>query len=551
MFGAIRRWFARGARPQAPPAAPPPDPEQLLAPVSAALQSGDEAEALRLLEALVWQHPQLGEAHRLLGQLHHRRGDKVEARDSYTLAIHCAPASWQAHYGLALLEMEERRFETAIRELERAAALSPDSAAVWNSLGAAHAESGAYALSVEHFRRAIALDPAFADAHSNLGYVLFRELEQYEEGAAALERAIVLGANRLEVRLNWAIVLQQRGDDEAALAVYDDLLDADPTLAQVRLNRALLRLARGDFGGGWADYEARAAIPQYAAALGAAPEWDGSDLTGRSIALYPEQGLGDEIMFASCVPDVLAKAASCVLVCHPKLVPIFSRSFPRASVRSSTAPASDLERNASFSARIGSLPRFLRRERRDFPARGGYLAPDPMRVAHWRMRLAELPGKYKVGISWRGGTATTSRRMRSIPLEQWEPLLQIAGVDFVSLQYTDAAQEIETVERAAGVRIHRWQDALDVYDETAALIAALDLVLSVQTAVVHLAGALDAPAWALIPEVPEWRYGERGESMPWYRSVTLWRRERGQEWSSVLERVARRLGERLERGDAS
>jgi hypothetical protein len=163
-----------------------------------------------------------------------------------------------------------------------------------------------------------------------------------------------------------------------------------------------------------------------------------------------------------------------------------------------------------------------------------------MRVAYWRDRIASLPGKMKVGISWRGGAKSTRGGLRSVPLHQWLPILQLPNIAFVSLQYTECAQELAQL-RQLGVQIEHWQDAIDDYAETAALVSALDLVVSVQTAVVHLAGALGTPVWALISAVPEWRYGGHGETMPWYPSARLVRQIHPGEWAPVIRRVQTEL----------
>ena len=542
MLARIRRWLARdrGAPPETAAAAGATDAGALLEPACAALVEHRTGEAIRMLERIVWAHPQLAEGHRLLAEALRQQGDIEEARDSYTLALHFDPASWRAHYGLAVLELGQKRPDVARGELELALVHGGDNGAVRNALGAAHVECGDTARAVEHFRRAIALDPDNTDAHSNLGYLLFGQMESYAEGAALVDRAIALGAQSAKARLNWAMVLQLRGEVDRALEVYDELLDRDPDFAQARLNRGLILLARGDFERGWTEYEARKETPGFPQAAVAAPEWDGSDLSGKRIAIYPEQGLGDEIMFASCVPDVLYRARSATLVCHPKLERLYRRSFPAATVLAQR-DGIKLPAEVDWSARIGSLPRFLRSDLARFPAHDGYLRADPERVRYWRERLAALPGKRKVGIAWRGGLPSTRRNLRSIPLAEWDAVLGVPDVDFVSLQHTDCADEIAAAEESMNARVHHWPEALADYDETAALVSALDLVVSVQTAMVHLCGALGVPAWALIPETPEWRYGESGESMPWYPSVRLVRKAAGEAWPAVIARVAQRL----------
>jgi tetratricopeptide (TPR) repeat protein len=545
MLETLRRLLFGSARAAPPAAVEPPDAHALLQAPRQAYAEGRKADAAQLLVAVLQAHPDLSEAHLLLGALQREFGETEDARDSYALAAHFAPQSWRPLFNLGLLELEQGRATQAMHALEGAVACSDGNAPVHNLLGAAYMAAGKIDAALEQFRGAVALDPDFAEAHSNLGYVLLRELEDYDGGARHIERAMALGPERPDTVLNWALVLQQRGDWDEALALYESLLGGDPAVHQARLNRGLLRLARGDFARGWDDYEARKALPQVrASGMQSLREWDGSDLTGLAIVVYSEQGLGDEIMFASCLPDVLRVARACVVECNPKLVSLFRRSFPQASVfpaDSAETPARIAELAVEWRTLAGSLPRVFRNARADFPAHDGYLRADPARVRHWKERLASLPGRRKVGIAWRGGGASTQRSLRSIPLEQWRGVLQSAGVDFISLQYTDCSEEIAQVAGDGEALVHHWREAIDDYGETAALVSALDLVISVQTAMVHLCGALGVATWALISNTPEWRYGEAGETMPWYPTVQLLRKQRGEDWADVLGEVARRL----------
>jgi ADP-heptose:LPS heptosyltransferase len=192
---------------------------------------------------------------------------------------------------------------------------------------------------------------------------------------------------------------------------------------------------------------------------------------------------------------------------------------------------------------MGSLPGLLGRTQGTFPVHDGYLLADPARKAAWRERLAALGPGLKVGLSWRGGTWNTRNLSRSIPLRDLAPRLDRGPITLVSVQYGDHARELAELRGAQGTIVHHWQEAVDDYEETAALVSALDLVISVQTAVVHLAGAIGARAWALIPMRPEWRYLERGEVMPWYPSVRLFRQSAVGTWLPVIERVADQLSQ--------
>lgn len=543
--------FLSGTEPageRAAEAATPCNAAALLEAPERALRDGQTDEAIRLIEALLRDHHDLAEAHLLLGILLHGRGQFEDARDSYTLAACFKPDWWPVHFQFGLLELDQRRPAAAIASLLKAVALGGHEARVYNALGAAYTDHNEVDKAVQQFRAALALQPDLADAHSNLGYVLFRDLEQFDEGTEHIEAALRLAPDDAAVLCNWNMVLQHRGRTDEALALCDALLTRDPGLDEPRVNRAMMLLSRGDFAAGWEGYETRKRLPRNEWPHDLPwREWDGSDLAGKTVFVHSEQGIGDEIMFASCLPEFIPRAGTCIVECHPKLEPIFRRSFPDAViVRKDTSRRSDLKREPDWTIGIGSLPRFVRNKLEDFPRHRGYLRADAARVAYWRERLTALPGRTKVGISWRGGAPSTRRSLRSIALPLWAPLLSLDDVDFVSVQYSDCAEEIVQTQNELGVEIQHWPDAIDDYDETAALVAALDLVISVQTAVVHLAGALGQRAWALISAVPEWRYGAAGEVTPWYPSVKLIRQQTLGEWGPVMKVV----GEQL-RNDAS
>lgn len=548
MIKGLTRLFRRTTPQLAAPAPRAENIGALLTPAEAAVKEGRPDEAIRLLESLLIEHSTSAEAHLLLASLLHGRRNYDDARDGYLLAATFAPHCWKPLLGLGLLALDGGHPANAIAPLEKALELGANDARVHNALGAAYLYAERPADAVVQLQKAIELEPDHVHAHGNLGYALMRDLEQYDEGARHIARAKELAPADPATLCDWIMVLHHANRCDEALALAEDLLARDPELTEARINRALLLLSKGDFARGWRDYEARKQSPRNKPTSDVpAPEWDGSDLDARSVFVYPEQGLGDEIMFASCLAELLDQAGRCTIECHPKLVKIFARSFPGADVipthgwRDASQTGG---RSWDFKVAIGSLPFFFRGDATRFPMHTGYLRADEARVAQWKAKLAALPGRLKVGISWRGGLASTRKSLRSIPLEQWRVLLSLPGVDFVSLQYSDPLNEAAAMRAAGDMRLACWGEAIDNYDETAALVAALDLVISVQTAVVHLAGALGKEAWALIPAVPEWRYGASGTSMPWYPSVRLVRQAQAGDWGSVLDRVTTDLAAR-------
>jgi ADP-heptose:LPS heptosyltransferase len=281
------------------------------------------------------------------------------------------------------------------------------------------------------------------------------------------------------------------------------------------------------------------------------PNWDGGPLTGRTILVYGEQGIGDEIMFASCLPDLLAQADRVIVAAEARLIPLFQRSFPRVNVihRALIREPHRLESLGpiDFQIAAGSVPRYTRRRLEDFPARSHYLFAAAEACVAWEERLAGLGPGRSVGISWHGGKEPRAVRDRSVSLEGWAGLFQVPGVHFINCQYGDVAAELETARQQLGVTIHHWPeiDPLKNMDDFAALISALDLVISVDNSTVHLAGALGVPCWVALPFVPDWRWLLEREDSPWYSSVRLFRQTQRGRWDDVFEGLAAALGERV------
>jgi hypothetical protein len=252
-------------------------------------------------------------------------------------------------------------------------------------------------------------------------------------------------------------------------------------------------------------------------------------------------------MFASVLPELIREADACFVECSPRLAKLFRRSFPGAvAFGNDRSTAGWQQRLANWIASqgavdlqtaVGSLPLYRRRSLADFPRHRGYLKADARRVSYWKTRLAKLGAGLKVGISWRGGRALTGMARRSMGFGPLAPLLGQRGLRFVSLQYGDCTEELARLAEESGIVVAHWQEALEDYDETAALVKALDIVLSVCTAVVHLGGALGQRTWVMAPNVPEWRYGLIGETMPWYPSVRIFRQPAPGDWESVVRRV--------------
>jgi len=489
-----------------------------------------------------------------LGVCHHLAGDDFWARVYFRFANALDPESADVWNEFGVVDIALGNFEKAEEALENALARNPALPEAWNNLGLVLARRGDLANARRHFLRATFLRPDYYTAHCNAGLAA-KGLEQLEDAERALRRAVEIDPAPYTAWLSLSAVLQDEGRLDEAQAAAEAALERSPGNADVlaalstlwlrradaaraqalaaqalvldakhadaRLALAHAQLATGNYAEGWVNYEARLRSTGMTARHLALPAWRGGPLKGKSILVWGEQGLGDEIMFASCLPDLLASGASCILDCSRRLRPLLERSFPGVTFLE--------EQQAPIDATlpIGSLPSLFRTTREAFPRHQGYLRADAVRKAYWKEKLSSLGAGPKVGIAWRGGLMRTGRAQRSLELEELLPILRTPGVHWVNLQHDDSAPELAS-----------WDEALADIDETAALIDGLDLVLTVCSTVVHLAGALGRRVWVLTPSGPAWRYRLQGEEMPWYPSVVLYRQSTPGDWAAVVQRVA-------------
>jgi tetratricopeptide (TPR) repeat protein len=479
----------------------------------------------------------------LAGLVAQGSGHPREAQERLARAAAIRPDDPAILVDLAVALITNGRFEEAARCCRRALAVDSRNGAAHYNLGTALNRMNDFQEAIAPLREAVRLAPDFLPARANLGQAL-RGAGELDAAREELERVLARDPAHVNASLNLANVCHEAGDFARSDELFGRALERMPGNAQARHDYGLALLARGDYRRGWELHESRwdayrlsdrATYPQ--------PAWDGEPLAGKRLLVWGEQGLGDQIMFAGILPGLIEEAASVCIACEPRLAGLFARSFPAARVVAMGGAEHAAARQEAFDyqAPIASLARHRRRSLAEFPRHAGYLHADPGRTEAWAARLASLGGGLKVGISWRGGSPGTRERMRSVPLEAWLPVLRGTRAVFVSLQYTDCAAELADMRARHGVAPHHWQEAIDDYEETAALTGALDMVITVCTSLVHLAGALAKPAWVLVPALAGWRYASPDGRMPWYPSVRLLRQSRIGDWAGVMRRAAEDL----------
>jgi tetratricopeptide (TPR) repeat protein len=431
------------------------------------------------------------------------QGRTQEAKEVYRRVLKGNGALPETHHNLGNILRDEGKLDEALACYREALRLRPSYAKVFINMGVALVTAGDLGSGLEHLQQGVRLRPDFAEAHNSLG-TAYCSLGRLDE----------------------------------ALAEYAEAIRLKPDYADAHWNRALIHLLRGDYEQGWAEYEWRwktskhAPLPNFLQ-----PRWDGSPLEGRTILLYAEQGLGDTLQFIRYAPLVRQRGGRVIVQCQDCLLPLLSRSpgIDQLAGHSQPLPAHDLY------APLLSLPALLGTTLETVPANVPYLFADPERVAHWRRELAPLRG-LRVGIAWQGSTKHPWDRYRSVSLALFEPLARVPGVTLVSLQMgTGSEQVAETAKRFPVVSLGSLLDKQGAFTDTAAIMMNLDLVVSVDTSIGHLAGGLGVPVWLALHCTPDYRWLLGREDSPWYPTARLFRQEEVGDWAGVFRRIAEAL----------
>jgi hypothetical protein len=398
-------------------------------------------------------------------------------------------------------------------------------------------------LAINLFKKALEINPNADAAWCNLGYV-YRDEQLLDKARECFLKGIELKPDEPINYANLGATYVANGTPDKMLEYSAKALELDDNIMVARWNQSLAYLELGDYEKGWLNYEFGERVENRAERTYKPqnpPVWDGSK--GKTVVVYGEQGIGDEIMFASILPDIM-KDCKVILDAHPRLADLFRRSFPNMPVYG-TRKDGELFwpglHQIDAKVAIGTLGKYYRNKAEDFPGLP-YLKADPKLYGFYKEKLEALGDKPKIGISWKGGIKNTNVSQRYIKAEQWLPLFKAVDADYISLQYTDDAPEyVQQLEQEHGIIIHHWQDMVDDYDYTAALVSNLDLVISVPQSVVHLAGALGVTTWQLTPKRAMWQMGVYGQDMPWYASVKNYWQDETYTWEPVINLIKEEL----------
>jgi tetratricopeptide (TPR) repeat protein len=500
-------------------------------------------EAVACYRRVLAIQPDGAATHYNLGVALQDRGMLDEAVACYRRAVELKPDYAKAVVCLASALQSQNKFDAAAEWYHRAVELNPGAAELHYNLGAACQHVGNLDEAVACYRRALELRPEDAETHNNLGAAL-----QYQgktsEAIACYHRALQLNPDFSAAHNNLGNALRDRGNLDEAVTCYRRALDCDADNPDAHTYLALAWLVAGDWQRGWSEYEWRWRTKQASPRRFAQPLWDGSPPAGKTILLHSEQGLGDTLQFVRYAAIVKRLGATVIVGCQKALTPLLAGcpGIDRLVAEGDVLPQFDLQ------APLLSLPRILQTSLDSAPAAVPYLFAAPALIEAWKEKIRDVPG-FKVGINWQGRPGPGPWVARNIPLRQFAPLAQVPGVRLISLQQGPGREELtcgpehlpvldpgDEVDRAAGA-----------FMDTAAIMMNCDMVITSDTAVPHLAGALRVPVWLALPFAPDWRWMLARADSPWYPTMRLFRQTSPGDWQGVFCEIEKTLRARIQR----
>ncbi len=470
-----------------------------------------------------------------------RRWQQAEAIYQQVLAQHPGHAETLNCYAALALEAGQR--DQAVAMLEEAMRNEPQNVRVLVNLGSICLTAGRPEQAETVLRKALALNPDQPDATYHLGLVM-EHSERREQALAFYHRTLELAPGHRAAHVNLGVLLKNQGQYDAAIEHFNAALAIDPQSRHARYNRGMARLAQGNFAEGFVDYEARLEFPEFGTLRRPEPEWDGRPLETQSLVIYGEQGIGDMIQFVRYLPLVQARCRNVTLEVPRMMLPVF-RASGIENLRQQAAPGQPLPPEApryDFQIPLLSLPRVLGTTLETIPGGVPYLRVSEARVRQWRERLSQFTG-LKVGIAWQGRPTHRDDRYRSIPLEQFAALAAVEGVRLLSLQKGHGHEQLAAL--AGRFRVVDLQQMIDPRAEplvdVAAILLGLDLLVTCDTSLAHLAGALGVPVWVALPAYGDWRWLLERTDTPWYPTLRLFRQHQQGVWEPVFAKLAGEL----------
>ncbi len=474
----------------------------------------------------------------MLGMFEQRRGNIQEAKDAFNNALKESPENVNAVNGLFFLFTQEGDLKKAIELLDERVEKNDAKLYLLNQgalLLKRNEETDDALLLLD---KAIEIDPEFLGTKINYA-TLLSDKGDFKAAVKMMKDIIKQDKENPKPYNSLGVVYRDHGNTDDAIDCFKKALELDNDFEQAHFNLGLSELRKANFTEGWKEYEWRPAKAQVKERLFKSfnkPEWDGSDLSDKTVCIVGDLGVGEQIMFASMFPDIIEQSKKCIFIPDKQLSPILTRSFPDAEVAGGETKFEI--KDIDYVVCDGSLGQYLRPHLNDFPKRDAYLSADEDAVKKWKERFEGLDGQFNVGIAWHAS------QKASIELKEFSPLMHHEQVNFISLQYGDVETEIDELENSAKIKLHHWKDderSDDIVDDWLAQISALDLVITVDGSIAHLAGAVGVPVWVLLRPVSSWYWLTDRDSSIWYPSMKLFRQSKEGDWAKTIKSLEKPL----------
>jgi tetratricopeptide (TPR) repeat protein len=462
------------------------------------------------------------------------RGKIKKAITCFEKAMALDPQNVDAHYHMGMALSGLGKSKKAVASFRRALEINPNYFQGWFQLGLLLTKTDSMDHAITCLLTAVEICPDDARAYFRLGNAL-AEQNHIDLAISCYRQAVQLKPDDIEACIELANVLVAQGDIEAAITFFDRALAIHSNHPVARWNRSVAHLLSGNFDKGWKDFDWRQRLPgQQVCGLQDAENnhWEGESFTDKRLLIYSEQGLGDTLQFVRYLPTVKALGGTVILATYKPLLPLLKNCDGIDHLEELPAngcPSSSYD----LCLPIMSLPVVFHTTLETIPAQIPYLDADPLKTKAWRHRFAHQA--FRVGIVWKGSPSHANDRNRSCQLEQFLPLMKMPGIQWYGLQKGPGAEEIHQIESPFMIDI--LGEEFEDFGDTAAVIENLDLLISVDTAVVHLAGAMGKTVWTLLPYAPDWRWQRNRDDSPWYPSMRLYRQPARGDWASVFEQV--------------
>lgn len=536
----------------------------------AQLQLNDLDAAIENLNRAVEIDPSFAKAHANLGNTWRKKGSLEKARESFLRAIELDGENAEVHLNLGIVARDLDDTKGSLEQLQEAIRLRPRYAEAYNNLGITLARVERFEEAHQAYRNALRVSPGEADAHNNLGIVLSRlhrtseaiasyrealrirpsyaeahnnigialtELEEHDAAIEHFEQSIRLRPDYAAAYSNLGISLAEKGEAESALANYDKAVELAPSYPEGHMNRALSLLQQSQFEKGWEEYDWRWKCKDSKMPPFQQPVWNGEPLEGKTIVLHSEQGLGDTLQFIRYAALVKQSASTVIAMCPERLLPILSRTrgVDKWMVKDKKEPLPECD----YHVPLMNLPRLFKTTVQNVPNQVPYIFPDPTLAVQWKRSLSSYRG-FKIGINWQGNPQYRGDRHRSIPIVHFAALAHIKGCTLISVQKNFGTEQISDVSRYMPIIDlgSQLDDETGPFMDTAAVLTNLDLMITSDTALAHLAGGLGIRVWLAVPQACDWRWLRGRDDCPWYPNMRLYRQTQIGNWGEVFERIA-------------